>query len=112
MAILIGLLPNSPLRLREPSTPTPMSSPRPAVVVPMGYSYESLPSGVQLIGRPWSEPILIQVAYAYDGAPFRTRAGRRRRFPLSRRRGACLVLRVDAWYASRLLQVCGAPVLV
>jgi Asp-tRNA(Asn)/Glu-tRNA(Gln) amidotransferase A subunit family amidase len=40
----------------------------PAVVVPMGYSYESLPSGVQLIGRPWSEPILIQVAYAYEQA--------------------------------------------
>src|ERR1700738_2780853 len=31
-------------------------------------------------------------------------AGRRRRFPLSRRRGACLVLRVDAGHAPRLLQ--------
>lgn len=38
----------------------------PAVVVPMGYSHESLPSGLQLMGRPWSEPILIEVAYAYE----------------------------------------------
>ena len=40
----------------------------PAVVVPMGYSYENLPSGLQLIGRPWSEPILIEIAYAYEQA--------------------------------------------
>jgi amidase len=40
----------------------------PAAVVPMGYSPESLPSGLQLIGRPWSEPILIGIAYAYEQA--------------------------------------------
>ena len=40
----------------------------PAVVVPMGYAYESLPSGLQLLGRPWSEPILIELAYAYEQA--------------------------------------------
>ena len=40
----------------------------PAVVVPMGYSHESLPSGLQLLGRPWSEPILIGLAYAYEQA--------------------------------------------
>jgi len=40
----------------------------PAAVVPMGYSYESLPSGLQLIGRPWSEPILIAIAYAFEQA--------------------------------------------
>ena len=40
----------------------------PAVVVPMGYSYESLPSGLQLLGRPWSEPILIELAYVYEQA--------------------------------------------
>jgi len=38
----------------------------PAAVVPMGYSYESLPSGLQLVGRPWSEPILIELAYVYE----------------------------------------------
>jgi Asp-tRNA(Asn)/Glu-tRNA(Gln) amidotransferase A subunit family amidase len=40
----------------------------PAAVVPMGYTYENLPSGLQLIGRPWSEPILIGIAYAYEQA--------------------------------------------
>jgi Asp-tRNA(Asn)/Glu-tRNA(Gln) amidotransferase A subunit family amidase len=40
----------------------------PAAVVPMGYSYESLPSGLQLIGPPWSEPILIEIAYSYEQA--------------------------------------------
>ena len=38
----------------------------PAAVVPMGYTYENLPSGLQFIGRPWSEPILIEIAYAYE----------------------------------------------
>jgi hypothetical protein len=37
----------------------------PAAVVPMGYSHESLPSGLQLLGRPWS-PNLIELAYAYE----------------------------------------------
>ena len=40
----------------------------PAAVVPMGYTYQTLPSGLQLIGRPWSEPILIEIAYAYEQA--------------------------------------------
>ena len=40
----------------------------PAAVVPMGYSHESLPSGLQLLGRPWSDPILIELAYAYEQA--------------------------------------------
>jgi amidase len=40
----------------------------PATVVPMGYTYEDLPSGLQFIGRPWSEPLLIGLAYAYEQA--------------------------------------------
>jgi Asp-tRNA(Asn)/Glu-tRNA(Gln) amidotransferase A subunit family amidase len=40
----------------------------PAAVVPMGYTYEDLPSGLQIIGRPWSEPLLIGIAYAYEQA--------------------------------------------
>lgn len=40
----------------------------PAAVVPMGYSHESLPSGLQLLGQPWSESILIELAYAYEQA--------------------------------------------
>jgi len=40
----------------------------PAAVVPMGYTYEDLPSGLQIMGRPWSEPLLIEIAYAYEHA--------------------------------------------
>ncbi len=40
----------------------------PAAVVPMGYTHESLPSGLQLLGRPWSDPLLIELAYAYEQA--------------------------------------------
>jgi Asp-tRNA(Asn)/Glu-tRNA(Gln) amidotransferase A subunit family amidase len=34
----------------------------------MGYTYEDLPSGLQIIGRPWSEAALIEIAYAYEQA--------------------------------------------
>lgn len=36
----------------------------PAVTVPVGYDKSGLPIGLQFIGRPWSEPTLIQIAYA------------------------------------------------
>lgn len=38
----------------------------PAVSVPMGYSYGTLPAGLQILGRPYSEGLLIQYAYAYE----------------------------------------------
>jgi hypothetical protein len=34
----------------------------------MGYTHENLPSGLQIIGRPWSEPTLLSIAYAYEQA--------------------------------------------
>jgi len=34
----------------------------PAAVVPMGYSDEGLPIGVQIVGRPWEEEVLLAVA--------------------------------------------------
>jgi hypothetical protein len=40
----------------------------PALVVPMGYTYEDLPSGLQILGRPWSESTLIEIGYAYEQA--------------------------------------------
>jgi len=46
----------------------------PAAVVPMGYTYEDLPSGLQIIGRPWSEPLLIEIAYAYEQATHHRKA--------------------------------------
>lgn len=38
----------------------------PALIVPMGYTGEDLPSGLQVVGRPWSEPALIEIGYAYE----------------------------------------------
>ncbi|KAJ8769204.1 hypothetical protein K2173_000979 [Erythroxylum novogranatense] len=36
----------------------------PAVTVPVGYDKTGMPIGLQFIGRPWSEPTLIHLAYA------------------------------------------------
>jgi amidase len=38
----------------------------PVAVVPMGYTYEDLPSGLQIVGRPWTDPMLLEIAYAYE----------------------------------------------
>jgi amidase len=40
----------------------------PALIVPMGYTGEDLPSGLQFVGRPWSDATLIEVGYAYEQA--------------------------------------------
>ncbi|GAB4528886.1 MAG: amidase [Parvularculaceae bacterium] len=40
----------------------------PAVSVPMGFSYGALPAGLQILGRPYSEGLLIKLAYAYEQA--------------------------------------------
>ncbi|MEO8334195.1 MAG: amidase family protein [bacterium] len=40
----------------------------PAITVPMGYTRGQLPAGLQLLGRAWSEPRLIGLAYAYEQA--------------------------------------------
>jgi Asp-tRNA(Asn)/Glu-tRNA(Gln) amidotransferase A subunit family amidase len=34
----------------------------PAAVVPMGYSEQGLPIGVQIVGRPWEEEIVLAIA--------------------------------------------------
>jgi Asp-tRNA(Asn)/Glu-tRNA(Gln) amidotransferase A subunit family amidase len=34
----------------------------PAAVVPMGYSDEGLPIGVQIVGRPWQEEVVLAIA--------------------------------------------------
>ena len=40
----------------------------PAFNVPMGYSFGMLPAGLQLLGRPFDEPTLIRISYAYEQA--------------------------------------------
>lgn len=37
----------------------------PNVTVPMGQ-IDGLPVGISIFGRPWSEPVLIEIAYAYE----------------------------------------------
>ena len=39
----------------------------PHVTVPMGYVF-GLPVGISFVGRAWSEPTLIKLAYAYEQA--------------------------------------------
>lgn len=40
----------------------------PAITVPAGLSQEGLPLALEFLGRPFSEPILIQLAHAYEQA--------------------------------------------
>jgi Asp-tRNA(Asn)/Glu-tRNA(Gln) amidotransferase A subunit family amidase len=40
----------------------------PAITVPMGFTYNSLPAGLTFLGRLFTEPILIKYAYAYEQA--------------------------------------------
>lgn len=40
----------------------------PGLSVPCGFSNNGLPIGLQLIGKPWDEATLLQVASAYEGA--------------------------------------------
>lgn len=43
----------------------------PNITVPMGF-IEGLPVGISFFGRAWSEPVLIEIAYAYEqGTHFR-----------------------------------------
>lgn len=38
----------------------------PAASVPMGFSHERLPAGLQILGRPFSEGLILGAAYAYE----------------------------------------------
>jgi Asp-tRNA(Asn)/Glu-tRNA(Gln) amidotransferase A subunit family amidase len=40
----------------------------PAISVPMGMTRGSLPAGLQFLARPWGEPTLLRLAYAYEQA--------------------------------------------
>ena len=38
----------------------------PAVTVPMGFTEEELPTGLQIVGKLFDEPVIIRIAYAYE----------------------------------------------
>jgi Asp-tRNA(Asn)/Glu-tRNA(Gln) amidotransferase A subunit family amidase len=38
----------------------------PGFTVPMGYTYDTLPAGLQIVGKLFGEPDLIKIAYAYE----------------------------------------------
>jgi Asp-tRNA(Asn)/Glu-tRNA(Gln) amidotransferase A subunit family amidase len=66
---------NPPRLIGDLNTPhgnnSPLLSPPtgfPAITVPMGFVKGMLPAGLQLLGRAWSEPTLIKLAYAYEQA--------------------------------------------
>ena len=40
----------------------------PGFTIPMGYTHKDLPVGLQIVGRLFSEPILIEIAYGYEQA--------------------------------------------
>jgi Asp-tRNA(Asn)/Glu-tRNA(Gln) amidotransferase A subunit family amidase len=40
----------------------------PALVLPAGLTKDGLPIGMEFLGRPWSEPTLIALGYAYEQA--------------------------------------------
>ena len=48
------------------STPAAVAG-YPNITVPCGYSFE-MPVGISFMGRAWTEPILIRLAYAYEQA--------------------------------------------
>ena len=40
----------------------------PALTVPMGFTLDSMPAGLEFLGRAFSEPRLFGFAYAYEQA--------------------------------------------
>ena len=38
------------------------------ITVPSGFTTDNLPTGITFFGRPYSEPVLLKLAYAYEQA--------------------------------------------
>ena len=62
-----NLLPYGPVRtLHDNCQVLAPRTDMPAVTVPMGVTAGDLPAGLQLLGRPFDEGRLIELAYAYE----------------------------------------------
>jgi amidase len=51
----------------ESSTPAALAG-YPLITVPAGYAFGALPVGVTFMGRRWSEPMLMKIAFAFEQA--------------------------------------------
>ena len=40
----------------------------PAITVPCGFSKEGLPIGLQILGRPWEDSLVLRVGHQYERA--------------------------------------------
>ena len=74
-AIIYPTWSNAPRKIGDLTSPagdnSQMLSPQtavPAITVPMGYTYGSLPAGLTILGRLFSEGELIKFVYAYEQA--------------------------------------------
>ncbi len=56
---------SDPERDYRPNQLSPVTG-LPALVVPMGFTDAGLPVGLELLGRPWSEPTLIRLASGFE----------------------------------------------
>jgi Asp-tRNA(Asn)/Glu-tRNA(Gln) amidotransferase A subunit family amidase len=66
---------NPPREIGDRRSPHGNNSPQiaphtgqPALTVPMGFTSQGLPAGLQLLGRPFDEGVLLRLAYAYEQA--------------------------------------------
>ena len=74
-AIIYPTWNNPPRKIGDMESPAGDNSQRipphtsmPGLTVPMGYTYNDLPAGLQIVGKLFSEATLIEIAYAYEQA--------------------------------------------
>ena len=72
-AIIYPTWSNAPRKIGDMESPAGDNSQRipphtgmPGFSIPMGYTYETLPLGLQIVGRLFSEPTLIEISYGYE----------------------------------------------
>ena len=56
---------DSTTRRYEPNQMSPLTG-LPALIVPMGFTADGNPIGLEILGRPWSEPTLIKLASGFE----------------------------------------------
>lgn len=56
---------DDPVRAYKPNQMSPLTG-LPAFIVPMGFTPAGLPVGLEILGRPWSEPTLIKLASGFE----------------------------------------------